>query len=206
MRLSETYSCSFIFKVIHPDYWDYQKRLNQNESMDPLRKKSSESEYHLNTLCKHSGSLNNIHTNSNNQLKYGRYSVCEFNRMKSSFITNKQRKSTNFTQQKNRNKSKDIYQRRNSERYSFNLKKTSLSNNNSRNSCYNRGQPLHYITCKRDSHQPKILGPSLSSTTTSNFTRSTMTTNSDSSSLMDQNKLRQTVSNNSEQSLRLHRK
>jgi hypothetical protein len=149
--------------------------------MNPIQKRSSQWEYHRNAARKRSDSLSAINSPTNNQLKYDRYSICEFNHKKSSFITNKQRKSTNFTHQKPRYKSKDFYHQRNSERYSSNLKKYSLSSNASTNSVYNRGQPLHYITCKHENNQRKFLGLQLSSTTASNLTHSTMNASSDSS-------------------------
>lgn len=113
--------------------------------------------------------------------------------MKSSFISNKQRKSTNFTNQKVKTKPKDVYNRRHSDRYSFNRKKYSTSYKA-------RSQPLHYIVRKHDNIQSNMSGPS-----SSNLTRSTMTTSSESSFLNEHNKLRQTVSINSEQSARLYR-
>jgi len=188
------------WKVIHPDYWEYQKRLN-NGSINHLQKKSSESEYQLNARCQRSGSLSNIHSTNNNSLKYSRYSVCEFNHKKSSFITNKQRKSTNVTYQKPKTKTKNFYSRQNTPKYSFNQKKYSSSSNTSANSCYNHGQPLHYVTYKRDNNPQRLS----STTTTSNLTRSTNNTSSESAFLVDQNKLIQTLSNNIEPSNRLYR-
>jgi len=181
-------------KIVYPDYWEHQKRIN-NESMDHIRKKTSQSDYHLNTTHRNSGSLNNIHSINKNQLKYGRYSVCELDKKKSSFITNKQRRSTNSTYQNSKTKTNDFYHRRSSDRYLFNPKKNSLSSNTSTSS-YIRGQPVHYITYKRESNQKKFFKQQLSA---SNLTRSTMNTSSESSFLLDQNKLTKTVSNHGEQ-------
>jgi hypothetical protein len=94
------------FKIVHSDYWEYKKRMN-NGIPDPLRKKSSQSEYHFNARYKHSSSFSNINSTTNYHLQYGRYSVCELNRKKSSFITNKRRKSTNFYL----SKKQEIYQK-----------------------------------------------------------------------------------------------
>ncbi len=195
------------FKIIHPDCCGYQKRMN-NVSLDPLQKKSSQSEYHLNARYKHSSSFSNINSTTNYHLQYGRYSVCELNRKKSSFITNKQRKSTNFTYENTNNKPRDFHHRCNSERDKLNPKKYSLASNISASNCYNRGQPVHYVTCKRDSNQQKFVSQvsSSSTITTSNFTRSTMNTSSDGSVLIDQNKLIKPFANNIENSNCLYRK
>ena len=197
-NLSEEFiSFFFLFQVVQTDSWEYQKRF-QNACIDPLRKKTSASEYNFNSKCPHSGSLTNIRSTANPQLKYGRYSVCEFDPMKSSFISNKQRKSTNFTNKKIKNKPKDVYNRRHSERYSFNRKKYSTSHTT--NSYKARSQPLHYIIRKHENVQSNISGP-----LPSNLTRSTMTTSSESSFPNEHNKLRQTVSINFDQSARLYR-
>lgn len=165
--------------------------------MNHLRQKSSHSEYHLNGICKHSGSLNDIHSINNNQLRYGRYSVCDCSHKKSSFITNKQQKSTNVTYQKTKSKPKDLYCRLNRERCLFPLNMNPSSSTSTNN--YNRRQSIHYVTCKRENNQPKLSGQqSLSSTTTttSNLTRSTVTASSESSFLVDQNKIIRKLSNN----------
>jgi hypothetical protein len=170
-------------KNTHPNYWEYQKRLNGG-SIDHIRHRTSKSDYQLSSIYKRSGSLSNLHSKNSNPLKYGRYSVCEFNIKKSSFITNKERKSTNVTYQKSKYKTKDIYQRRYSERYLFNPIPYSSSNNRNTNNCYNRGQPLHYITSTRESNQEKLPKQLSTATTTSNLTRSAMNTSSESSVLI----------------------
>ncbi len=178
----------FYFKIIHPDCFGYQKRMN-NGSLDPLRKKSSQSEYHFNARYKHSSSFSNINSTTNYHLQYGRYSVCELNRKKSSFITNKRRKSTNFYL----SKKQEIYQKifiidvivKDIHWIQKNILYQVIV---SASNCYNRGQSVHYVTCKRDSNQQKFVSQvsSSSTITTSNFTRSTMNTSSDSSVLIDQ--------------------
>jgi hypothetical protein len=165
-----------------------------------VRKTSTQSDYRLNSAYNRSDSLTNTRPTNKKQLKYGRYSVREFTHKKSSFITNKERKSTNFSYQKPKSKTQDVHHRRNSERYSLNPTKYSLSNNTSTNSYYNRGQQLHYITCKRDNNQQILTGQSSSTTTTSNLTRSTMNTSSESSILI------KSLSNHVEQLDRLYRK
>jgi hypothetical protein len=147
--------------------------------VDLIQKKSSESDYSTNQAHTRTGSLNTFHLTNKYQLEYVRHSVSDFNRKKSSFITNQKRKSTNFTYEKN-NKTITRYS---DERYS---KKCSLTSNTSSNSCYNRGRTLHYITCRRDNQQKRLTGQSSSTTTTtsSNLTRSTMNIGSDSSDVM----------------------
>jgi len=66
---------NFYLKIIHPDYWEYQKRIN-NGSMNPIQKRSSQWEYHRNAARKRSDSLSAINSPTNNQLKYDRYSIC----------------------------------------------------------------------------------------------------------------------------------
>ncbi|CAF1168646.1 unnamed protein product [Adineta steineri] len=150
--------------------------------------------YLLNTIYKRSNSFTTVE--NDNQLKYGRYSVCEFNHKKSSFITNKQRKSTNFFHNKPKTKAKDIYPRRNSERYSINTTKYSLSNLRHTHTPYNRAQlPLHYVTYRRENNQQRLSKQLSITTTTSNLTRSTINTGSESSVLVDQNRLLRTSSN-----------
>jgi len=153
--------------------------------MKLIRNKSSQSEYHLNTMCNRSGSLNNLRSINNNQLNDVRYSVCECNSKKTSFILNKQRKSTKFSYSQPKMKHT---RRHNSEKYLFNPTKYSLSSNASAISSYNHQHPLHYITCKRDSNHSKLSAQLSSTTITSNLTRSTMNTSSENSFLIDQTK------------------
>ncbi|CAF1441869.1 unnamed protein product [Adineta steineri] len=181
------------FDNIHPNYWEYQKRLNGG-SMDHIQNRNSKSDYLLNTIYKRSNSFTTVE--NDNQLKYGRYSVCEFNLKKSSFITNKQRKSTNFFHNKPKTKAKDIHPRRNSEKYSINPTKYSLSNLRHTHTPYNRAQlPLHYVTYRRENNQQRLSKQLSITTTTSNLTRSTINTGSESSVLIDQNRLLRTSSN-----------
>ncbi|UJR09284.1 hypothetical protein I4U23_013529 [Adineta vaga] len=183
------------FDNVHPNYWEYQKRLN-NISMNNITAKSSKSDYHLNTIYKRSDSLMNIQ--ANNQIIYGRYSICEFNQKKSSFISNKDRKSTNFSYQKPKSKTKDIYQRHTIDKYSVKPTKYSLVNLPNRTNSYTRTQPLYYINRRHDDQQQSLSKQSSSTTTKSNVTRSTVNVSSESSGLIDQNKLIQISSHQTE--------
>ncbi|CAF1279219.1 unnamed protein product [Adineta ricciae] len=179
------------FDNVHPNYWEYQQRLNSiGTGYTPA--KSSKSDYQLNTLYQRSDSLVNIPTT--NQIKYGRYSVCEFNQKKSSFINNKDHKSTNFAYQKTKSKNKDVYPSHTSEKYSVKPTKYPLSNLRTRNNSYNRAQPLHYVNCRRDDYQQSL--SKQSSSTTSNYTRSTVNVSSESSGLIDQHKIILTLASN----------
>jgi hypothetical protein len=149
--------------------------------------------------------LINIHpTNNNNDKHLGRFSVCDFNHKKS--------KHSMYLNDQQKVQMKAKYSRRHSERLSFNHHKPSFAFQD-----FSRGQHSDYMTYRAEKSQPKSvftynpMGNSSSTTTTttttSNLTRSTInTTGSESSILVDQNKLLKPIKMNVEKSKRSFRK
>ncbi|CAF4408593.1 unnamed protein product [Rotaria sp. Silwood2] len=174
--------------AVHSNYWEYQKRPN-NGNIFTQRKPSFEPISPLRSIYRRTSSLHNINLTKTSPIKYGRYSICECNHRKTSLIPTKERKSLNFNYQKSKHKTKDNYYRCNSEQYSLNPKKYSLSMNTNTNNDYNRGQKLHYITYKCKNNHQKLARQSSSTTTTttitSNVVQSPKNVNASNSTLTD---------------------
>ncbi|CAF4897668.1 unnamed protein product, partial [Rotaria sp. Silwood1] len=155
-------------KAAHSNYWKYEKQPN-NRTLYSQRKPSFQSTSQLHSIYRRTNSLHNINLTKKNSIKYNRYSICDFNHRKTSFITNKEhKKSFNFNLQKSKYKTKNnYYHYNNNNEYSLKQpKKYSLSYNINTNNGYNHEQKLHYIKFPYKNTQQKLARQSSSSITT----------------------------------------
>ncbi|CAF0983439.1 unnamed protein product [Adineta steineri] len=211
--------------ITQTNSWEYQRRSSRSqlqtdtgtssESINHLRKKYSDvsvqSQYHLHPSYHRSESLINIRTsnipnNSNQTQRQGRFSVCDFNYQQTNtfpYINDQQ--NLQITSKQSRG-----YK----QRLLFNRKKHSLTIPT--NTFNQHVQPSQCKVNKRGKKKQKSMftyNPITSSssttttTTTSNLTRSTANTiGSESSIIIDQNKLLKPIANQKERTKRFFQK